>query len=135
MLHDTIKFKDLLNVKRITDFNNPHCTKMKFSITDFFSKCDQIRRKMRIWSHLLKTSLMENLIFVQSELKLRRGGLSWALKSLRWSWVKTFLSSPTFLKPVKFALLVWKLVNKYLDIGNFEKLIHQAGKNNDSCTI
>ena len=34
--------------------------KMKFSIKDFFSKCD---RKLRIWSHLLKKSLMENLIF------------------------------------------------------------------------
>ena len=32
---------------------------MKFSNKDFFSKCDQIRRKLRIWSHLLKKSLME----------------------------------------------------------------------------
>ena len=37
--------------------------KMKFSIKDFFSKCDQIRRKMRIWSHSLKKSSMENFIF------------------------------------------------------------------------
>ena len=37
--------------------------KMKFSIKDFFSKCDQIRRKLRICSHLLKKSLMENFIF------------------------------------------------------------------------
>ena len=36
---------------------------MKFSITDFFSKYDQIRRKLRIWSHLLKKSAMENFIF------------------------------------------------------------------------
>ena len=36
---------------------------MKFSITDFFSKCGQVRRKLRIWSHLLKKSLMENFIF------------------------------------------------------------------------
>ena len=35
----------------------------KFSITDFFSRCDQIRWKLRIWSHLLKKSLMENFIF------------------------------------------------------------------------
>ena len=35
--------------------------KMKFSIKDFFSKCGQIR--MRIWSHLLKKSLMENFFF------------------------------------------------------------------------
>ena len=37
--------------------------KMKFFIKDFFSKCDQIRRKLRIWSDLLKKSLMENFIF------------------------------------------------------------------------
>ena len=35
--------------------------KMKFSIKDFFSKCDQIRRKLG--SHLLEKSLMENFIF------------------------------------------------------------------------
>ena len=37
--------------------------KMKFSIKDFFSKCHQIRRKLRFWSYLLKKSLMENIIF------------------------------------------------------------------------
>ena len=37
--------------------------KMKFSIKDFFSKCDKIRSKLRIWSHLLKKSLMANFIF------------------------------------------------------------------------
>ena len=37
--------------------------KMKFSIKDFFSKCDQIRSFLRIWSHLLKKSLKENFIF------------------------------------------------------------------------
>ena len=37
--------------------------KMKFSIKDFFSKCGQIRRKLLIWSHLQKKSLMENFIF------------------------------------------------------------------------
>ena len=36
---------------------------MKFSIKDFFSKCDQIRSFLRIWSHLLKKSLMGNSIF------------------------------------------------------------------------
>ena len=40
-----------------------HCTKMKFSIIDFFSKCDQIRSFLRIWSHLLKKSIMENFVF------------------------------------------------------------------------
>ena len=37
--------------------------KMKFFIKDFFSKCDQIHRKLRIWSHLLKKSSVENFIF------------------------------------------------------------------------
>ena len=37
--------------------------KMKFSIMDFFNKYDQIRSFLRIWSHLLKKSLMENVIF------------------------------------------------------------------------
>ena len=36
---------------------------MKFSITDFFSKRYQIHRKLCIWSHLLKKSVMENFIF------------------------------------------------------------------------
>ena len=36
---------------------------MKFSIKYFFSYCDQIHSFLRIWSHLLKESLMENFIF------------------------------------------------------------------------
>ena len=59
---------------------NPICTdlraktkarEMKLFIEDFFSKSDQFRRKLLIWSHLLKKSLMENLIFCAylSELK------------------------------------------------------------------
>ena len=36
---------------------------MKFSIKDFFSKCDQIRSFLPIWSHLLKKSLMEKFSF------------------------------------------------------------------------
>ena len=37
--------------------------KMKFSIMDFLSKCDQIPRKLQIWQHWLKKSLMRNFIF------------------------------------------------------------------------
>ena len=58
--------------KRITQ-NNFHnilddiantTQKMKFPIKDFFSKCDQIRSFLRIWSYLLKKFLMENVIFL-----------------------------------------------------------------------
>ena len=38
--------------------------KMKFSIKDFFSKCDQIRSFLGIWSYLVKQSLMKNVIYL-----------------------------------------------------------------------
>ena len=31
-------------------------------LNDFFSEYDQVSRKLRIWSHLLKKSLLENFI-------------------------------------------------------------------------
>ena len=37
---------------------------MKFFKKDFLSKCDQIHKKLRIGSHLLKKSLMETFIFL-----------------------------------------------------------------------
>ena len=40
-----------------------HFTKNEVSVKDFFSKYDQIRSFLRIWSHLLKKSLMKNYIF------------------------------------------------------------------------
>ena len=49
--------------------------KMNFSIKDFLSKCDEINRKLWIWSHLLETAdlvtftkemLNEKLLFLRS---------------------------------------------------------------------
>ena len=37
--------------------------KKKFFTEDFFSKCDQIRSFLQIWSQLLKKSSMEKFIF------------------------------------------------------------------------
>ena len=42
---------------------NDTAKKIKFFIKDFFSKCDQFRSFLWIWSHLLKKSLMENFDF------------------------------------------------------------------------
>ena len=42
--------------------------KIKFSFKDIFRKCNQIRRKMRTWSDLLKKSLLENFIFCAVEI-------------------------------------------------------------------
>ena len=47
--------------------------KMKFSIKDFFSKCDHICRKLWIWIYLMKKPLMENFIFCGEW----RRGFSW----------------------------------------------------------
>ena len=44
---------------------NTTAQKIKFSKMGFFRKCEQIRRKLRIWSHLLKKSLMKNFIFCE----------------------------------------------------------------------
>ena len=51
------------NDKNLNASGNHTAQKMKFSIKGFFSKCDQICKKLRIWSHLLKKSLIENFIF------------------------------------------------------------------------
>ena len=40
---------------------------MKFSIRDFFSKCDEVHNKLQIWSKLLKKFITENFIFLCSD--------------------------------------------------------------------
>ena len=57
---------------------------MKFSIQDFFSKCDQIGYKLRIWSHLLKKTLMENFIFCAVWLPLKSQKLKLARVLREW---------------------------------------------------
>ena len=49
----------------LANFHGHTAQKMRFFIKDFFRKCDQIRRKLRIWSNVLKKFLMENFIFLQ----------------------------------------------------------------------
>ena len=64
-LFNNIPLEETINAYTNLLYNNYVITaqKMKFSIEDFYSKCDEIRRKLRIWSHLLKKSLTENFIF------------------------------------------------------------------------
>ena len=57
--------------------------KMEFSIVDFFSKCDQIRSFLRIWSYLLKKYLIENFDFLCS-------GLSSSFMTLSDNYDETF---------------------------------------------
>ena len=53
----------LICIQFIPCLLNVATQKMKVAIKDFFSKCDHICSFLRIWSHLLKKSFMENLIF------------------------------------------------------------------------
>ena len=67
LLEDHIESFEKVNVeskqiKRQSDVKTLH-KNIKFSIKNFFSICDQIRSLLRIWSHLLKKSLMKNFIF------------------------------------------------------------------------
>ena len=41
----------------------PNTAQKNFFIKEFFSKCDQIRSFLRVWSNLLMKSLMESFIF------------------------------------------------------------------------
>ena len=51
-----ISYENLMNISL-------HKKLKFFSIKDFFSKRDQIRKNLRIWSRLLKKFLMKNFIF------------------------------------------------------------------------
>ena len=76
--------------------------KMKFSIKDFISKCDEIRRKLRTWSHLLKKFLIENFIFCAV--------------------VNTRVPSGRIIGPTNFLLLINDLFDKVIfNIINYDE--------------
>ena len=56
--------------------------KMNFSINHFFSKYDQLRRKLQIWSHLLKKSIIENFIFCVAKTRTFWGSVNFSLMKI-----------------------------------------------------
>ena len=48
----------------VSVINFEHSQKMKFSIKDLFSKCDQTRMIVRIWSYLLNEILDKKFFFI-----------------------------------------------------------------------
>ena len=83
-------------------------------IKDFFSKCEQICRKLRIWSHLLKKSLMENFIFCAV----------YVLLTLRILRINTELGLCLFIARVSETICSQQLTNMMLKTtneGNFDK--------------
>ena len=77
--------------------------KIKFSIKDFFSKCDQICSFLRIWSHLLKKSSTENFTFCTVSQKVK-GILVWNLQHVifkwRWTYWQIFKSALVYLQRI-----------------------------------
>ena len=71
--------------------------KMKFPIKDFFSKYDQIRSFLWIWSHLLKESLMGTSFFC-------------AVISLHGSKLRFFISATA-----KFHLTCLRILSSFAD--------------------
>ena len=63
LLRKILQFYLFFWCRNFAEMQSFHCTKNEVSIKHFFSKCDQIRSFLRIWSYLLKKSLMENFIF------------------------------------------------------------------------
>ena len=93
--------------------------KMKSSICDFFNKCDQIRRKLKIWSHLLKESLMGKppLLCIVLEVgyiiltKRFHDPLAYSFKSpLLWSLMNYILHNEKF---DIYAGIYWVLRNQF----------------------
>ena len=66
--------------------------KMKFSIKDFIIKCDQIRIKLQIQSHLLKKSLMEKFIFLCSVWHIRLKPVTTNIHCVKFSRNTSYLS-------------------------------------------
>ena len=78
---------------------------MKFSNKDVSSKCDQIHRFLRIWSHLLKRSLMEmdNVLVLPKNMSLNLAAVLLEKQSQ-----ETVYNSTSFLKIFCKEILIIK---------------------------
>ena len=83
--------------------------KWRFSIKNLFRKCDQIRRKVRIWSRLLKKSVMENLIFCVMFHKEQNNIDVWQWLLLDMFMAYNFLTSSTIALPRSDVAIMMKL--------------------------
>ena len=80
--------------------------KMKFSIKDFFSKRDQIRSFLQIWSHLLKKSFIDLSFIFYAVFRL----LTWEEFFQKWNLHREIENRKTF----HFRLLSAQSNNKIL---------------------
>ena len=96
---------------------------------DFFSKCDQIRSFLWIWSHLLKKSLMENFIFcaVITKILQKSTYLGWAAKKILIS--RTFKMLVWSPESTSFSEKIWRQtqgVNKFTEIQKYTVLYRSS---------
>ena len=91
---------------RINLIHHGTVQKMNFSTMDFFSECDQIRSKLRIWSYLLKKSLIEDFIFCAVWEKGEGGdGQSFAWKIVCFNTSFSRLAESLYIIPLKSNLI------------------------------
>ena len=88
---------------------------MKFFSKDFFIKCDQIRKKLRIWSPLLKKSLMENFIFSAVISTLHEEKVEFSRS------IKKYMILKQFLEVLEWSLLGSAVILKYDNTKNSYK--------------
>ena len=82
--------------------------KMKFSIIDFFSKCDQIRNFLRSWSYLPKKSLMENFIFCAVNSKGYSRYFADHIKQREWNGILSLPTYASWLMLQKHRITAWR---------------------------
>ena len=101
--------------EQVVKFRPNTAQKMKFSIKDFFSKCDQICSFLQIRLHLLKKSLMKNFIFYAVKI------LQTLVKEI-FVCLANFIENPIILgnspNEVRFPLVVLN----FKDENNFDKI-------------
>ena len=112
---------------------------MKFSIKGFFSKCDQIRSFLPIWSQLLKKYLMEKFFFcavlsTQKALRalsyLRHSATRKALHLSTWNKWGTLFTKLLMAISSHYTTLLSNLVgsiHKHLPYSNFLLRRHMRG--------
>ena len=118
-------------INKLRQFNKQ--LKKKFTIKDFLSKCDQIQGKLRIWSNLLKKSLMENFIFCKV---LRKEKILHTVTSQLFYYVVViarcrvqygkYFPSLSYFITYFMSLQVSEIIEKYERRRNYFPILHEA---------
>ena len=118
------------NVSLVTLFGTSRSSitaqKMKFSVKDFFNKCDQIHNFLRIWSHLLKKFLMENFIFC-ADYKDTASRFLHGIGTRANSAIKLWINHRKCVEPRQTSIvdLFTEIINGFWPVTIFSKKLHR----------